>query len=623
MEKVAYHPAKIRRLKEKRMKQDRKKYLEILRSVGMSKKYQEAEPLLYFLYMIYIQMNRSRIGDKRIRKLFSDQYKKRFREMYEDIDDFITDSDMNADAFKKVYLKFKNAPEYDEDLRKVLKVVANEIESSDELPSNTTPTELKVLKSFARYFKAKSDSAKETQEKNILRYAVYLSSKGLRRFVRAIETDVTQPFELLAPVMEQRDALAMELFNTKHPTVKRLKVLAKNSKKKYQEFDKAERTATAVLRDALAAIFVAKGWEVASLEDVVEELAKKGVDNPFVNVMDFKGQIDPFLNCYTHKADGSRELDKNLTSGSDVIMNKSWNEAEPEKKQGWYCKFIPKSGKLTREERFNIVEKKRAKEEGRTPKLKKVPFSHVYTLDYLESLGKAKFDKVRRIPEIIGDIRAVYRADLESKDRRKRALACIVALLDMGALRPGSEESLQDVDEPTYGLTTLLNKHVEIGSPTDMTITFVGKKKEINSVQVGSKTVIAAVSSFLNPDEPDERLWKVKGDVIKDEDLREYLAGIGSFSITPKDFRNFTATTIVQGELNDKMDEWEEANYVPSFKEAKDVWLDALKAAAIRLGHKDAKIDHILNNYCDPSVSRDWFDKLSMPEPAALKLVKA
>lgn len=97
----------------------------------------------------------------------------------------------------------------------------------------------------------------------------------------------------------------------------------------------------------------------------------------------------------------------------------------------------------------------------------------------------------------------------------------------------------------TYGLTTLLKKHLSINGDT-ITISFIGKKNVKQQFIFTDKICSSALKELKKMcNNPDDRLFKTKNqDPITSNDINCYLKNIMGDDFTAKDFRTYAANDL-------------------------------------------------------------------------------
>lgn len=155
-----------------------------------------------------------------------------------------------------------------------------------------------------------------------------------------------------------------------------------------------------------------------------------------------------------------------------------------------------------------------------------------------------KFDKARKLGENIAKVRKQYTKDLSNTKSEIRQLATAVYLLDVIAIRPGTEKD-EAKEAGTLGLTTLKCNNISFGKDSNITIDFVGK----SSIKF-EKTFKVEKTVYENL----QKLCRGKGktaEIFPDVDattLNDYLKTLLP-DLTAKVFRTYKASSILQNEL--------------------------------------------------------------------------
>lgn len=159
-----------------------------------------------------------------------------------------------------------------------------------------------------------------------------------------------------------------------------------------------------------------------------------------------------------------------------------------------------------------------------------------------------KFDKASKLAKNIENIRKKYKKDLKSSAYDKRQLATAVYLLDVLAIRPGTEKD-EAKEAGTLGLTTLKCSNVNFLADDKITVDFTGK----SSIQF-NKTFTVDHDVYKNLQESCKK--KTKNNAlfpdINASTLNGYLKTILP-ELTAKVFRTWKASSILQEELFKKI----------------------------------------------------------------------
>jgi len=164
---------------------------------------------------------------------------------------------------------------------------------------------------------------------------------------------------------------------------------------------------------------------------------------------------------------------------------------------------------------------------------------------------------------------------------REKVLAAIINLLDITAIRVGNEEYARE--NQSYGLTTLLNRHVDV-SGSNIRLHFRGKSGKEHTYTVQDKKLARIVKRLQ--DLPGHELFEyldeqneVRG--IESADVNEYLREITREDFTAKDFRTWWGTVIAVEALKERGE-------AETQTQAKKNISEAIKEAAQYLGNTPA-----------------------------------
>ena len=168
---------------------------------------------------------------------------------------------------------------------------------------------------------------------------------------------------------------------------------------------------------------------------------------------------------------------------------------------------------------------------------------------------EAKFERLLAFAEVLPKIRARVQKDMHRPDLgREKVLATVVRLLEVSLIRIGNEEYAKE--NQSFGLTTMRNRHAEIGGST-VRFRFRGKSGKQHTVEVSDRRVARIVQQCQ--DLPGQHLFEYEdhnGEIasIGSEDVNDYLHGITGQPFTAKDFRTWAGTVLAAIALG-KMEE--------------------------------------------------------------------
>eukprot|EP00758_Cryptobia_borreli_P006491 Tbor_TRINITY_DN5162_c0_g1::TRINITY_DN5162_c0_g1_i4::g.26013::m.26013/K03163/TOP1; DNA topoisomerase I len=157
----------------------------------------------------------------------------------------------------------------------------------------------------------------------------------------------------------------------------------------------------------------------------------------------------------------------------------------------------------------------------------------------------AKYDKARRLKEVIGNIRADYEKGWMSSDLEDRQLSVATYFIDRLALRVGNEKGEDEAD--TVGCCSLRYEHVEPIDDENYTLNFEFLGKDSieykNQVKVAPK-VYELIKAFRRGKRPRNDLF----DQINPAKLNKYLANYME-NLSAKVFRTYNASVCLEEQL--------------------------------------------------------------------------
>ena len=177
---------------------------------------------------------------------------------------------------------------------------------------------------------------------------------------------------------------------------------------------------------------------------------------------------------------------------------------------------------------------------------------------------------------------------------------------------------------PTYGITTLLVKHV-IPHEGGYRIMYDGKKlspldyviKPNTSV---NKKIIAVITKELQDKKPDDPLWTdEKGKVIPSQYVaQKYFKSLGAGSATLHKVRHLLGTDIAKKILAESP-----LKKGVSQSEAESWYKESLKKVGVALGHHSGNnitSSTAIKSYIDPNMQKKFFSDLGLKIPAWLQV---
>ncbi|WP_081973034.1 DNA topoisomerase IB [Leptolyngbya sp. KIOST-1] len=233
---------------------------------------------------------------------------------------------------------------------------------------------------------------------------------------------------------------------------------------------------------------------------------------------------------------------------------------------------------------------------GRDAKGRKV---YRYHPNWREVRNQTKFDRLIPFGYARPLIREVTDGHLRQRQlSRQKLLAIVVRLLDATVIRIGNDEYREQ--NQSFGLTTLQQEHVEVGSST-ISFHFIGKSGVEHEIEVSDRRLARAIKRCQEL--PGQQLFQYvdeDGDrrAIDSADVNEYLQTITGAEFTSKDFRTWAGTACAAEILNDLGEPTSATNAQANIREA-------IKAAAAHLGNRVATCRKF---YVHPTVTQAYAD---------------
>ncbi len=229
-----------------------------------------------------------------------------------------------------------------------------------------------------------------------------------------------------------------------------------------------------------------------------------------------------------------------------------------------------------------------------------------YHATYAASQQRKKYSKIERFGEFLPALRRAANEHIAQDELTKeRVLAVIVRLINELYFRVGSEESVRRYR--TYGVTTLRNRHLEIGRSGRLTFAFVGKHhihhrriivdEELADVLRDIKALGGAKLFQYLDDEG-------KKHAITPRDVNEYIKTHTSEEFSAKDFRTWGGTLLAATELA-------ELGAPADEKQANSNMAQAVKRVAERLGNTPIVCRSC---YIHPTVEKLYLEGVTLDE---------
>ena len=175
-----------------------------------------------------------------------------------------------------------------------------------------------------------------------------------------------------------------------------------------------------------------------------------------------------------------------------------------------------------------------------------------YHPDWRATRDEAKYGRMIAFGQALPAIRRRVDADLRRHGLpRERVLAAVVRLLEKTRMRVGNEEYARD--NRSYGLTTLRDRHAEVGS-SRIRFRFRSKGGKVSDVELSDARLARIVARCQEL--PGQDLFAYldeAGEVrtIGSSDVNDYLREIAGQAFTAKDFRTWSGTVLAAWALKE------------------------------------------------------------------------
>lgn len=242
----------------------------------------------------------------------------------------------------------------------------------------------------------------------------------------------------------------------------------------------------------------------------------------------------------------------------------------------------------------------------------------IYTKEYAVVHGAVKFEMIRSLANVIPEAKKKWTDGMLSKDERKMLCATMCAMSNESPFRSGSMTVATRGKNKTYGITTLLCKHVSIVKDEDgkdiVYIRFLGKGRELIKKYIKNPLAVVKIKKLLKGKEPDDFLFTdSNGGTIGADELNKYCKSLGipHFHF----FRHLRASQ----RFKEAVDEMIADNVLPDMPTSKEIAkliTTAAEESAELLGNQGATC---IKNYIAPQLMFDVFKQFNLPVPDVFK----
>jgi DNA topoisomerase I len=232
---------------------------------------------------------------------------------------------------------------------------------------------------------------------------------------------------------------------------------------------------------------------------------------------------------------------------------------------------------------------------------------YLYHSKFSEKQQRKKFAKIEKFGEYLPALRKVSNEHIALEGfPREKVLAIMMRLINSLYFRVGTEKSAKHYR--TYGITTLQNRHLEIGPKGALIFDFVGKShiqhrkvlvdEELAALMKELKSLGGARKLFHYLDESG------KARPVKPGDINNYLKEVTAAEFSAKDFRTWGGTLLAAVELA-------EIGKAEDEREQKKNVVKAVKKVAEQLGNTPAVCR---GSYIHPAVLKNYEAGVTLDE---------
>lgn len=232
---------------------------------------------------------------------------------------------------------------------------------------------------------------------------------------------------------------------------------------------------------------------------------------------------------------------------------------------------------------------------------------YLYNAKFAEKQQRKKFAKIEKFGEFLPAFRKITNEHISLEGfPREKVLAIMMRLINSLYFRVGTDKSARHYR--TYGITTLQNRHLEIGRKGALIFDFVGKS-HIPHRKVLVDEDLAAVMKELKALGGVRKLFHYlddegKAKPVKPSDINSYLKQATADDFSAKDFRTWGGTLQAAIELA-------EIGKADDGQEAKKNIIRAVKRVAETLGNTPAVCR---SSYIHPAVIKHYEAGVTLDE---------
>lgn len=445
--------------------------------------------------------------------------------------------------------------------------------------------ELDVLKALGAYLRTDSEAALVQIKKMASIAANPFISKHLAPEVRSQE-DIGNPLRKLVSDLVGRDDTALTI-----EEAKQAKELHPQAYKQYLDY---RREHNQIWKDALVSYIRKSGHTTVPYQEVLEYLKANGIDHLLSE--GFTGQIDDRGRLYTAQGD---VLDgaPNAVTFPSVTMNPTFGRPGG---GDWVMRANRSEGDI--------------------------PGPYYYTVDFKKAAARDKFHRVAELGTKMESLRKKWFANVRKFDPIDIQHVCSVVLemLYEFSARIGS------VGNSTFGVCTILVKHVAVDGSGNITIRYKGKDgvattHKLVKTDAYQKYVIADLQLLIAGKEPKDRVFTMplangKQRPVSPAQVNAYFKALGAGDVTVHKIRTYRGTLLFN-QLVEQI-----AKPPKTEQAATELFMKIAAAVGKQLNHirttaTGTKVTGLtaINNYIDPAAMISFYRELGYRPPKFLE----
>jgi DNA topoisomerase-1 len=243
---------------------------------------------------------------------------------------------------------------------------------------------------------------------------------------------------------------------------------------------------------------------------------------------------------------------------------------------------------------------------------------YLYSADYRAQQEQSKYDSLIRFGDALPTLREAMALHFDQEEfDRERVSAIALRLIELGWFRVGSERYVRD---GTYGVTTLLRRHVEVKGRR-VRLSFPAKHGIRVRTEVVDPELAAAMRRLLEIRGPRVFKYEWEGHVytLTNKRLNDYVKIYLGDEFSAKDFRTWGGTLLASIYVAEQV---EKRGFPESPTEQKRSVTAVMRRVAKQLGNTPAATR---SSYVSPAVVEQYLDGRTIDDfrPRHLRVVKA